>query len=479
MPGNKREVSRWPVWLVAGVAVLAGAAGAAERASTRELSLGFAAKVLCSTVFVAGLPVDDALEHSVYPTMFEDLGLAPADLERIEVDRNAGRVTLGTADGLERTAAFHGESGCVLHPRARDGVLFKPQQRAAPATTDDVRVFDEAFAWDGAAVDVGQLEQAMDEAFAPAANTAAFVVVHKGTVVGERYGAGADRNTALVGWSMGKSITAALLGVLIQQGEELTVDAPAPVPAWQGDGDPRKAIRLADLLHMSSGLSFSTFGDPRNLWRHAHPDHMYVYSGANDVFAFSEQAELEHAPNTVGRYRNCDPLIVGSIIRRTVEARGQNYLSFPRTDLFDRVGIRKMVLEPDPSGNFVMTGFVYGRARDWARLGQLWLQDGVWRDERILPQGWSALVATPAPAWEAPEYGGLFWLNRTRRWNLPEDAYYMSGGGGQYTFVIPSLDLVVVRLGHYKGGLPAAEAALSPADTSLNGALALVVGALK
>jgi CubicO group peptidase (beta-lactamase class C family) len=339
---------------------------------------------------------------------------------------------------------------------------------------------DPTYDWDNndVRIDRQALEAATNAAFQPGAHTAAFVVVHKGEVIAERYGAGADRNTALVGWSMGKSITTTLLGVLMEQGEELALNSPAPVPKWQAEADPRKDIRLVDLLHMSSGLRFSTLTDPESTWHRAHPDHMLVYSGAMNVFDFSEAAPPEFPPNSVGRYRNCDPLIVGSIIRRTVEARGQNYLLFPYTDLFQPVGIRGLLLEPDLYGNFVMTGFDYGRGRDWARLGQLYLQDGVWNKTRILPKGWAALVATPAPAWDEPEYGAFFWLNDAADWALPKDSFYMAGGGGQYTIIVPSLDLVVVRMGHYKGGVTLEAGSPSPANKALNEALALIVMAV-
>ncbi len=267
--------------------------------------------------------------------------------------------------------------------------------------------------------------------------------------------------------------------MLFEQGEFDDLHAPAPVPEWREEDDPRSSIRISDLLRMSSGLEFSHLSDPRETWKRGHPDHMYVYSGAIDVFDFVLSRPSEFPPNTVGRYRNTDPLTLGAIIKRTVEERGQNYFQFPQSDLFDRIGIRKLVLEPDRYGNFVMTGFEYGRARDWARLGLLYLQDGVWQGERILPEGWAEFVSTPAPAWDEPEYGGLFWLNRVGSWDLPEDAYYMAGGGGQYTIIVPSLDLVVVRMGHFKGGVsPETEAGPPPAAVHLNRALGQLHAAL-
>ncbi|MGH7465942.1 MAG: serine hydrolase domain-containing protein, partial [Longimicrobiales bacterium] len=130
------------------------------------------------------------------------------------------------------------------------------------------------------------------------------------------------------------------------------------------------------------------------------------------------------------------------------------YHSFPQRALFDKLGIRTMVMETDPAGNFLTQGYELASGRDWARLGNLYLQDGVWNRERILPEGYVTFVSTLAPAWKAdkrPVYGGFFWINGEGTFPVPREAYYMAGAGGQTTLIIPSHDLVVVRLGHYKG----------------------------
>jgi CubicO group peptidase (beta-lactamase class C family) len=233
---------------------------------------------------------------------------------------------------------------------------------------------------------------------------------------------------------------------------KIRLDDPAPVREWrERPNDPRARIRVRDLLQMSSGLHFVASQDPDYTPALGYPDHMYIYTGAIDVFRHSVTRPLQFQPGTKGRYRNSDPLIIGYLVRQAVEARGGNYLTFPQRALFDRIGIRRQVLETDPYGNFLLTGYDYGTARNWGRLGLLYLQDGVWRGERLLPEGWAKFVSTPAPAWDEPEYGGLFWINGTGDWNLPRDAYYMAGAGGQYTFVVPSHELVVVRLGHFRG----------------------------
>jgi CubicO group peptidase (beta-lactamase class C family) len=283
--------------------------------------------------------------------------------------------------------------------------------------------------------------------------TAAFVVTWKGRLIAERYGEGLIAQTPLEGWSMGKSITATLLGILVKQGVyELT--QPAPIPEWQAPGDARAKIRIEDILRMSSGLRIRAPQDPDYDASGPYPDHLYLYTGGVDSYHYAATRPQQWPPNSVGRYRNSDPVLISYLIRLAVEKRGEDYLSFPQRALFDKLGIRTMVIETDPFGNFLGQGYEVGSGRDWARLGNLYLQDGVWNGERILPEGYTKFVSTLAPAWAAdkrPFYGAFFWINGLGQYPVPRDAYYMSGAGGQTTLIIPSHDLVVVRLGHYRG----------------------------
>jgi len=318
-----------------------------------------------------------------------------------------------------------------------------------------------------AEINAAKLKQAVNAAFEPAeAMTAAFVVTWRGWLAAERYGEGLTARTPLEGWSMGKSLTATLLGILIKQGV-YELSQPAPIPEWQTPGDPRAKIRIADILHMSSGLRIKAPQDPDYDPSGPYPDHLYLYTGSVDSFHYAATRPLQWPPNTVGRYHNTDPVLINYLIRLGVEKRGEEYLSFPHRALFDKLGIRTMVIETDPFGNFLGQGYELASGRDWARLGNLYLQDGVWNDERILPEGYAKFVSTLAPAWEAdkrPIYGGFFWINGDGRFPVPRDAYYMAGAGGQTTLIIPSHDLVVVRLGHFKGaasGAASFERALS------------------
>jgi CubicO group peptidase (beta-lactamase class C family) len=249
-----------------------------------------------------------------------------------------------------------------------------------------------------------------------------------------------------------------------------TLEQPAPVPLWQKPGDPRAAIRNIDLLRMSAGLKFVGNQEPGGSPTNTVLDHYYIYTGGIDAFDFSITRPLEVPPNTQGRYRNCDPLTIGYLVKLAVQKRGQEYLTWPQRMLFDRIGIRRQVLETDPYGNFLLTGYDYGTARNWARLGQLYLQDGLWQGQRILPEGWTTFVSTLAPAWRTPVYGGFFWINGDGNWNLPRDTYLAAGAGGQNTWIVPSHDLVIVRMGHMRGQ--------GPARRATNTALGLVMQAV-
>jgi CubicO group peptidase (beta-lactamase class C family) len=252
---------------------------------------------------------------------------------------------------------------------------------------------------------------------------------------------------------MGKSLSATIMGILIRQGI-YDLWQPAPIPEWQQPGDPRAKIRIADILHMSSGLRIRAPQDPDYDANGGYPDHLYLYTGTVDSFKYAATRPLQWPPNTVGRYRNTDPVLINYLNRLGIEKKKEAYHTFPQRRLFDKLGIRTMVMETDPYGNFLTQGYEFASGRDWARLGNLYLQDGVWNGERILPEGYVRFASTLAPAWEAdgrPIYGGFFWLNGNDEFPVPREAYFMAGAGGQHTMIIPSHDLVVVRLGHFKG----------------------------
>jgi len=415
---------------------------------------GLDAKLVCSGVFVSGRSAADVRVHSL---PFEPPGA------RFDVDRQAGAVHVRVGRGIVRTARYLGDQGCVALPPGVDRVSFEPRRiptELRPEAGLSWPLGDLAEVGPPQDVNADELERAVALAFAdPGAQTTAFLVVHRGRIIAERYAPPYDRGTRFEGWSMGKSISAALAGRLAELGY-VDLDAPTGLAEWNGPADPRARITPRHLLRMSSGLRFSGPSDSlRTLLLRGTPDHQAIYMGMDDVFAYALAAPSEHAPGTVGRYRNSDPLALGAVVRRTLERLGEDYWSWPQRELFDPIGARGFVLETDTRGNFILTGFDYGTARDWARLGLLFLQDGVFEGRRLLPAGFAAFVATPAPAWPEPVYGGSFWLNRTGRVpGLPASAYWMGGHGEQRVTIVPSHGLVVVRLGHTAGNEAAGKA---------------------
>jgi CubicO group peptidase (beta-lactamase class C family) len=415
---------------------------------------GFA-KVVCSAVFITGLDPAFAAKHVGY---FIAPSAERPKLGTPVVDRARAEVHVALPDGRRRTARYTGSQGCVILPAGEQELHFRPV--AVPSRLPD----PDTTPWPmgdllppdppAPGLDLARVKAAVDAAFdPPAAMTAAVVVTWRGRLVAERYGDGITARTPLESWSMTKSLTATLMGVLIQQGA-YQLWQPAPIPAWQQPGDPRAKIRIGDLLNMSSGLRIRAPQDPDYDPAGPYPDHLYLYTGGVDSFRYAATRPLQWPPATVGRYRNTDPVLVNYLVRLAVEKRGEEYLSFPRRALFDRIGIRTMVVETDAYGNFLGQGAALGSARDWARLGNLYLQDGVWMGERILPEGFVDFVSRVAPAWQAdgrPIYGGFFWINGDGTFPVPREAYYMSGAGGQTTLIVPSHDLVVVRMGHYSG----------------------------
>jgi CubicO group peptidase (beta-lactamase class C family) len=433
------------------------------------------AKVICSAVFITGLDPGFAAENVGF---FTGPYSERARLGKPVIDRAAKAVHVTLPNGVRRTARYLGDQGCVTLPVGKDSPSFRPirvkSRLPDPATqpwpTGDALSKDPP---PPAALDVAKVKQAVDAAFEPAAGmTAAFVVTWKGRLIGERYGQGIAMHTPLESWSMGKSVTATLMGVLIHQGV-YDLWQPAPIPEWQGPGDPRATIRIADLLRMSSGLRIRAPQDPDYDPSGPYPDHVYLYTGSDNAFHYAATRPLQWPPGTVGRYRNTDPVLVNYLVRLGVEKRGEEYLSFPRRALFDTIGIRTMVLETDPYGNFLTQGYELASGRDWARLGNLYLHDGVWNGQRVLPEGYVKFVSALAPAWAAdqrPVYGAFFWLNGDGSFPVPRDAYYMAGAGSQIALIVPSHDLVVVRLGHYRGAALGAQ--------SLRNALALLMQAV-
>jgi CubicO group peptidase (beta-lactamase class C family) len=414
------------------------------------------ARVVCSAVFISGLDADFAVANVGVIPPFD----VRKDLGRPAVDAAKKTVDVATPKGVVRSARFLGSrQGCVVAAESGEPLHFAPKEPTPSSTTTARSPWPagETLPQESLPVqiDAVKLKRAVDAAFEPAgAMTSAYVVAWRGKIIAERYAPGITPQTPLESWAMGKTVIAVLMGMLIADG---TYDLwqPAPIPEWRQPGDPRRDIRIADLLRMSGGLRFRAKFDAESYPAGDYGDDFYVNTADVDVAKYVVTRPPQWPAGTVARDRSSDAVVVAYLIRRAAEARGQDFYSYAQRALFDKLGMRTLTLEPDAFGTPLAHGFVLGSGRDWARLGNLLLQDGRWNGEALVPESYVRFMRTAAPAWAAdgrPRYGGFVWLNRANDWPGPQDSYALFGSGGQATWIFPTHDLVVVRMGYAKGG---------------------------
>jgi CubicO group peptidase (beta-lactamase class C family) len=411
-----------------------------------HVGAGYAAHVTCSLAHLSRYEraaIDPYVAAEVAP-----LGSA------LDVAVTAEGAEASVLGGLVRVrAVLRPGLGCTLLPDGSAPADFAPEVAEAPRPA-----LDPARAWpDGAggpaAPPPAALMRALERAFEepgpprPLRQTKAVLVARDGRLVAERYAEGVDPDAALLSWSMAKSVTMALVGALVLDGR-LDVHAPAPVPEWRAPGDPRGAITLDALLRQSSGLAFDeTYGAVNDVSR--------MLFTESDTGAFAARFALAAPIDSVWSYSSGTSNLVARIVRDAFGGDGGAMLRFARERLFDAAGMTSAVFEPDAAGSFIGSSFAFMTARDWARFGELFRQDGVWNGRRLLPEGWVRYATTPTPWAPLGQYGAHWWLNagepgapERRPWPpMPAEAYAARGHSGQWVVVVPSARLVVVRLG--------------------------------
>lgn len=387
---------------------------------------GISAKQLCSMTFVTGLEPDRAWGLYLEPI------LQPyATILRYEVDRDKREATASVFGfGWKSRAVYREGLGCTLvHGSAADfdreaslpamGPPFSPMVRDETARS----MF----------FDTDKLDQAVADAFSTKGSTLAVAVLHRGALVAEGYAEGVGPETPLHGWSMTKSTAATLAGVLTERGL-INVTADGAVPALVANGRPD--ITVNDLLRMQAGLAI----DERNDGFDPNSDMLFTEP---DMAAFASSREKVAEPGATFDYQSGQTVLAGSAMREALGGDPAAQMQTIRDWLFEPIGIRTAVLEPDQAGNFVWSSYMFASARDWARLGQLYLDGGVAPNgQRLLPEGWNDYVTTPTAS--NSRYGAGFWLFRN---TAETGAMTMDGFQGQNTYVLPHHDLVVVRLG--------------------------------
>lgn len=403
---------------------------------------GYAAKNLCSGHFVSGFSGASVMDEAL-------LGASPTlGIVSYTINAEHRRVDTHVYGFFHRRSVYEESTGCTLLATGQDE-LSRPRitrsTEPAPQPLPNGGKVSPALE--------GLLEAAFVE---PEGNgsrhTKAVVILHKGQIIAERYAEGVDENTPLIGWSMSKSITGLTTGLMVGDGT-LDPAAPAAVALWhEAPDDPRANITLDHLLRMSSGLVFNeTYATGSDV--------TYMLSNAGDAGAFAADMPLEAEPDTKWSYSSGTSNIVAGILKDASGGNLQSHYDYVHERLFEPLGISSAILETDAAGTFIGSSYSYLTARDWARLGQFCLQDGAWNGEQLLPQNWITYVTTPTHTNPGNDYGAHFWLNaapegesQPHAWaTLPTDAYFMSGFQGQFVAVVPSADLVVVRLGFTSG----------------------------
>jgi len=425
-----------------------------DRQAEMFVNAGMQALLTCNGLFVSNRTLEQLHQAEL---KMDQMPLAPA--HEVTIDRERKAVAVGEQGvGPVMRAAYREGLGCVLMGPEQ---TFRDIDRLPILTTPPLEGDPSRLPWpDGDLIsakplrehiDKKALDTAADFAFDRIAHghesqiTMSLLVVHKGDIVLERYAPGVDLTTKTRTWSTAKSIAGTLIGIAVGDGK-LALDAPLPFRDWgPGRGpvpetDPRRKITLRNVLNMSSGLypvdNVSVTGS------------MLSYFGGASSRAGALDRGLVREPGTTWDYENYDSLL-GVYALKTVLGDSQKYLEYPRRALLDQIGMRNTVVGIDRFGDYVLSSQIYTNARDLARFGLLYLNEGMWNGKRIVPESWIRFARTPAPSTRdtGRHYGGQFWLVPDDRTDLPQDTYSTAGSRGQYTIIIPSYDLVIVRRG--------------------------------
>lgn len=390
---------------------------------------GFAAHSVCSCHFIAGR------EQAVVER--EDNDIDVISQAKNVIDEQAQTVTSSIFGFRERKAVYREGLGCVLV--GLDGAAPVTFKRSPPRVG-----LNDTLAWPYGKKENIELNpkvqavvaQAFDAEGEFVKKTRAVVVIHHGQIIGEQYAAGFDKDTPLLGWSMTKSIVNALYGIMTTH-EKMDVHQKVGLAAWAQDG--RQDITYSDLLRMNSGLEweedYGTVSDATKM-----------LFEAKDVSKVQLNKPLAFPIGEHWAYSSGTTNLLSGLLRENFPSP-QEYLNFPYVSLFNKLGMTSMVLETDLVGTYIGSSYGWATPRDWAKFGLLYLNDGVWNGERILPQGWVEYTTTAAKGSDG-NYGAQFWLNKGGEYPLsPKDMFYCDGFQGQYVYILPSQDLVVVRMG--------------------------------
>ena len=418
---------KWPIIAVVSCGLIAGILTYYPKL---VIMSGYSAKIACSCTFIGGLD-----EETIYN---KELNFKPVDLIKFKIDQENKTATASVFGLYPKTAVYRPGLGCALLTELEVEDAYRIDFKPYEIKHDSLKNWFET----RTKATTPLLAEAINNAFKEDTpgenrkNTRAVVVLHKGQLIGEQYAPEVDQNTPLLGWSMTKSLTSTLFGMLVDR-QKIDIDSKTGIPDWQEDE--RAQITWRHLLQMNSGLR----------WKEDYSDlsdavTMLFNSDAIGQYALSVPAET--SPGEVWNYSSGTSNILSSQMRNYF-ANQTEYLRFPYDSLFGRIGMYSAVIEADATGDLVGSSYAWATARDWAKIGQLFLQNGKWEGEEIISEDWISFIQEPA-AGSDQLYGGHFWINSGGNFpNIPLDAYSMNGFHSQRIMIIPSKDLVIVRLG--------------------------------
>ena len=394
--------------------------------------VGLAAKQLCSLSYVSKLD----------PTLAQSLYIDPI-LNRlnqeitVHYDSSHQSVTVTSHGSYIATAQMRDGIGCTITTRLPKNshlpevnlpeILDIPLLKASPEEKENS--FNQI-----------HLTEALNTAFSPSHNSLAVVILHKGKLVAEKYAVGITSSTPLPGWSMAKSLTATFVGLLVKEGK-LDINKPGVVPEWRDRMDGSEKVTLDHLLRMTSGLDVledQSGADPNSRMIFEEPD----------AAAFAAKRGIKQQPGTHWEYMSGNTILACRAIFEAVGGTLESSQRFYRESFMKPLGAASFVFETDAAGTFIGSSYAIANPHDWAKFGQLYLDKGVWENERILPDDWVNYVTSHTSQSGSNSYGAGFWTVETSDLDfLPKDTFYANGFQGQYVIVIPSHSLVIVRLG--------------------------------
>jgi CubicO group peptidase (beta-lactamase class C family) len=433
-----KRILRWALALVVLLLIAAAAYWRPDRAL--QVASGLTAHNLCSATFTAGLDPQATADELVKPMLPGFVG----PLLRYDVDRVSRTVSANVAGLAPMRAAFTLGYGCRLEldPKYRQPAPATPRAASPPDSfAPPTQVTSE-----DSGINAALNREFTEQPWQPPRFVKAIVIVKDGRVVAERYAPGFNINTPLLSYSVAKSFTNALLGILVRQGR-LRSDQRIGAPEWSSPGDPRSALAIDDLLRMDSGIDAPETGSGFD------PAAQMLYA-KDDMAAFAASFPLRLPPRTEWEYTSANTLILDRLLGTTVGGGAPGVRAFADKELYAPLHMDHVTMEFDGTGTFVGSAHVYATARDYARFGQLYLNDGVGPDgQRILPEGW---VAYSRRSTLGSPYGAGFWTNdgpsasaarRVAR-GFPKDGFFASGNRGQRIYIVPSQQLIVARFGY-------------------------------